>query len=338
MQLFQHDLWFFAIAGAAIAGAAYFTALVGVWLAWLTVLVVVVTRLTGTVRGSGRPAGTVGDAVSFGLPLLPMIAGDILFRIADRYLLLGYQNMSVVAEYTLCMNIAMIAYTVGASLMDLKIPALYAARNAASGASGGGPTEEMRAIFSVMLRLVLGAGIPASLALVFFSRDILRLLSGPAFHEAAPLLPWTAPVPVLFLVVAVWSRGLLAMDRSRLVGGMTLAAALVSGGLSFLLIPGGGAPGAASAISISLLALVVGLGWQLRWTHWMAWSAVRPWSLFLLTVMCVAGFAGILEWLPMEEPWWRLAAGGLWALVALAGSRTYAMSDFRTPSRQTAAA
>lgn len=337
LQLFQHDLWFLAIAGVGLAAVLSFSLLLGIWTVWLGALCAAVIIVTGRVRGDIAQAGSMREAVKYGLPLLPMIAGDILFRVADRYLILIYQNMTVVAEYTLCMNIAMIAVIVGASLLDIKIPALYAERNLIADGKISEPSSGMAALFSVMLRLGLAIGIVAALVLVLFSDEVLRLLSGPAFHSSAPLLAWTAPVPILFLVSSVISRGLLTMDRSRLVGGTTLAAAVFNVLLSAYFIPRWGARGAALAITVSLFALSVVLGWELGVKRWIKRSSLKPFSLLVFAAFGAAAFHMLNILMPSEFPAVaRLAAGGLLAAVALVVTGSISPADFRHTSADVA--
>lgn len=320
IQMFQNDLWFIGIVAAGAWAAASLTNSLWVWTGWLAATAAGVRLWARLPAAAARPGEGVGAVIRYGAPLLPMICGEILFRLADRYILLGFFEIRTVAEYTLCMNVAMMVFVMGASLLDLTIPSLYAARNLRSAGDGAVPTVEMRRVFGAMMRHVWGVGLPAGLALCFFHRDIFRIVSGPVFRDASVLLPWMAFVPLAFLSVTAVSRALLAMDRPRLVGGATLAAALLNLGLDFIAVPRWGAVGAALATLFSMTVLAVALGWVLGWRAWLRREDLRPCAIAAVTAACVVGFAAINLAGAGWSAWLRLlAAGGLTMLALLLG-------------------
>ena len=327
LQMFQNDLWFIAIVAAGGWAAASLTNSLWVWTGWLAATAAGVGLWARLPVAAARPAEGVGAVIRYGAPLLPMICGEILFRLADRYVLLGFFDIRTVAEYTLGMNVAMMVFVVGASLLDLTIPSLYAARNRRTAAEGLGPTPEMRRVFGAMMRHVWGVGLPAGAALCFFHRDIFRIVSGPAFRDASSLLPWMAFIPLAFLSVTAVSRALLALDRPRLVGGATLAAALLNLGLDFIAVPRGGAIGAALATLASMAALAVALGWALGWRAWLRRDDLRPGAIAAATAICVAGFAAIDRAGAGWGAWLRLLAAGGLTVAALLGGRIFSARD-----------
>lgn len=327
IQMFQNDLWFIGIVAAGSWAAASLTNSLWVWTGWLAATAVGVrfwARLPGSTT---RPPENLGVVVRYGAPLLPMICGEILFRLADRYILLGFFDIRTVAEYTLCMNVAMMVFIMGASLLDLTIPSLYAARNRRTAEEGTGPTDEMRQVFGAMMRHMWGVGLPAGAALCFFHRDIFQIVSGPAFRDASGLLPWMAFIPLAFLSVTAVSRALLALDRPRLVGGATLAAALLNLGLDFIVVPRWGSIGAALATLFSMVLLAVALGWVLGWRSWLRRADLRPGSIAAATAICSAGFAALQWGFPGLNAWLRLLAAGLLAVGAMLGCRIFSARD-----------
>lgn len=328
IQMLQNDLWFIAILAGGTWAAASLTHALGVWTGWLAVTVLLVRLWARLPKDILHPPAGIGEVIRYGAPLLPMICGEILFRLADRYVLLGFFDIRIVAEYTLGMNVTMMVFVVGASLLDLTIPALFAARNVQMhNTEQVGPSEDMRRIFGIMVRHVWGISLPAGAALCFFHRDIYGIVSGPAFREASVLLPWMAFIPLAFLTVTVVSRALLAMDRSRLVGGATLTAAVMNLGLDLVVVPRWGAIGAALATLCSMVLLAVVLGQVLGWRTWLRRKEVRPGAILVATAICAGGFAlidrGGAEW----SGWLRLLAGGLLTVAALLGCRIFSPKD-----------
>jgi O-antigen/teichoic acid export membrane protein len=351
IQLFQNDLWFLAVVAAGAWAAASFQHTLWIWTGWLAVLAAAVLVFDRRPGPSEAPQGEgVKDVLAYGLPLLPMMAGEIMFRLADRYLLLAFFDMSVVAEYTLAMNIAMMAYVTGASLLDLSIPHLYAAanrRNEAAGGCGGPaaggvrvrcmapPTEEMRKLFSLMLRHVIGLGAILGFGLAFFREDIFAIIAGPEFRDAAALMPSAAGVPLAFLLSLVASRALLAENRSRLVGGATLGAAVLNLAADFGVVPRWGAAGAALATLGSLVVLTVFLMAVLRVPRWIDRAAWRPVQLAMGIAGCAAGDWLIVTLLPEASPWVRIPLAAVPALLSSWLARIFTPADMAIlkPSR-----
>lgn len=332
IQIFQNDLWFLAIFAAGTWVASAFAHALWIWTAWLAVLALAVWRLDHRPGPTTLPDGEgLSDVFSYGLPLIPMIAGEILYRIADRYLLLGFFDMAVVAEYTLAMNIAMMAYVTSASVLDIDLPHLNAASNCNrprnSRIPAPPPTAEMRDIFSMMLRHVSGLGILLGLGLAIFRHDIFAIISGPEFRDAAPLLPWMAPIPMAFLLSTTASRAMLAQNRSRQVGAATLIAALLNLAMDTLTVPLWGARGAAISTFISLLALAIYLFCRLHPTQWISLHSWRPFRLLFMAAICAVAYIGIQRYLPTAGPWLRLFAAIPPSLLTLYFARTFTLAD-----------
>ena len=330
IQLFQNDLWFVAVFAAGAWAAAAFSHALWIWTAWLAVLALAVLAFDRHPGPAEPPGGGVRDVLAFGLPLMPMMLGENLFRLADRYLLAHFRDMAVVAEYTLAMNIAMMAYVTGASLLDLVIPRLYAAANRrtpAGAAASSAPTGDMRRLFSLMVRHMTGLGAILGLALAFFRRDVFAIIAGPNFRDAADLMPWIAPIPLAFLLSMVASRALLAQDRSRLVGGATLGAALVNLAVDFAIVPRWGAAGAAVATFGSMLALAVFLMAVLRAHRWLVRDEWKPFRLAAGILACAAVYHLVDRLLPAASPWLRLPFAALPTIPILFLSRIFTPSD-----------
>ena len=326
-QLFQSDLWFILFMALGSWAAASLTNSLWVWTGWLAATAIGVRLWSRLPAEKTRPSERFRTVLHYGVPLLPMIWGEILFRLADRYVLLGFYDLKIVADYTLCINMAMMVYVMGISLLDLASPPLYAECNRQTSSAGPGPNEAMRRLFSAMMRHMWGIGLPAGFALAVFHRDIFHILSGPAFRDASVLLPWMAFIPFVYLTVTATSRALLAMNRPRLVGGGTLAAAGMNLGLDVLLAPRWGGVGIAVATVFSMAVLACALGWVLGWRSWLLRSELRPGSIVLATAICAAGFAALRWGFPGLNAWMRLLAGGLLAGGAVMGLRIFSPQD-----------
>lgn len=338
-QMLQNDLWFLALLLIGAGVTLTFRISVMIWVGWMMLVVALTWRWLPwrDLRHTSDPGVNLRQILHFGVPLLPMISGEAAFRLADRYVLLGFRDMATLADYTLCANIAMIVFVVGASLLDMILPALYAHRNRAGGdAATYRPGPEARSLFAVMLRYSLGISLPAGVGLLIFNHDVLFLLSGPAFRSAAYLLPWLAATPLFFLLSTVFGRGLIAMDRTRLVGFSTLAAALLNVVFNLMLVPRLGGVGAALSNTVSLSLLTFYLGRALRWRQWTDMATLRGWNILGATASAAVWFSLVrFVFLPAHLPLARILLAGVGALFLLWIWGLARVSDMRWLQKRT---
>ena len=145
---------------------------------------------------------------------------------------------------------------------------------------------------------------------------ILSLLSGPKFHDAAFIIPWLAPVPLFFLLWAAFNRILLAMERSRLIGGLTLAAALLNLVLNILLVPHFQERGSALAMVLTMACLMTVTGVAVRAWLWIDWRGLMGRRLAILFLAVWFGLWVVRLYLG-SHPFFCLLAGGLWSVATI---------------------
>ena len=271
-QFFYSDFWFVSVVAVGVLIPLTMPTIIWTWALWL-LLVVAVTRRwfpAGAALRSRAEDSVLREILAFGVPLLPMIFGEWLFRLGDRYIVLAFLDIRSVANYTLCMNIAMIVYMVGLSLISLVLPEFNMVKNTTESGDPktGWTSPRMRELFTLMLRYSLVLSLPGGIALFLVGSDILAVLSDPEFHDAAFIFPWAAPVSLFFLLQVVCNRTLMAFDRSRLVGSLTLAAAGINIGLNLWLVPILHERGAALATVMSLAFLACCSAWCIRAWRW----------------------------------------------------------------------
>jgi O-antigen/teichoic acid export membrane protein len=270
------------------------------------------------------------EILGFGIPLLPMIMGEWIFQMQDRYVLLAFTDLESVANYTLCFNIAWVGAATGTSLLDLLITEFYKARNRVPSRNLATllANAPLRKAFTLMLRYGLVLSLPIGLALWLARVPIILLLSAPKFADVAPLLRWVAPLPFLFLMSVIAGRTLVAMDRGKVVGAGTLCAAGLHLILSLVLTPVLAERGVALAECLAYGTLAVYLGLRGHLLRWIEWRELRP--LRLLVYMAISGLGIHLAvmWLGNQH----LAAlllGGVITLAAMLGLGLVHKADIR---------
>lgn len=264
-----------------------------IWVTWLALTMLVTRRWValGEVFREQPPPSTLKNILAFGLPIFPMILGEWLFRLIDQYVLLGMKGLSTVAVYALAVNIAMVGFVMGSSVLDILITEFNRIRNRVGGRTVDDLVSsiEIKRSFTAMLRYALTLYIPVGAALCTIGWSLVRFFSGPKFDEAALIMPWTALIPLLFLVNLIFGRVLLSLDKSRTVGFATLAAAVLTLGLNLALVPGLGGQGAALANTLSMGCLAVFLGIRVRCWKWILWPELRGPALVAFALLCAGG-------------------------------------------------
>ena len=294
--------------------------IIWLWVIWLFLSLAVSQWMVRfrDVFGRSAPRARLRPILAFGVPLLPMIMGEWIFQVQDRYVLLAFTNLDALANYTLCFNIAWVGVGTGTSLLDVLVTEFYKVRNLSGSrdlrALSAHPP--LRTSFTLMLRYGLILAVPIVLALWIARVPIILLLSDPKFADAAGLMKWVAPLPLCYILVIISGRTLMALDRGMMVGISTLAAAGVHLTLSVVLAPRMGERGVALAGCAAYSLLAVHLGIQARIIRWIDWKELRPIRLLAFFLITASGLILAVRY-GAGRHFLALASGGLVSLAAL---------------------
>lgn len=178
--------------------------------------------------------------IAFGAPLVIWEVGSFVLHFSDRYFLRAYASLAVVGIYSLSYKLAMIIpFFVTGPFGQIWLPkALEIHRKE-------GPAAVP--ILASLQRHYCLALIAVSLGLTLFSEDVIRIVAGEAFHEAAGPIPVLALAMVFFGYRQVAQVGALIAENPGVVARSTAIAAAGALVLNFLFIPRWGAMGAAVA-------------------------------------------------------------------------------------------
>jgi len=345
-QFLAMDLWFFLVLAAlpflpaGASGGTAVTVVLWIWAGWLAV-VVLFTESWASIKkavplGRASPE-SLAAILAFSVPLLPMILGELLIRITDRLFVTGYAGAAAMGEYTATMGVATIVYGVGAGVLGLIFPELNREMNTRPEGTDPASHPPLQRIVSVMLRYALVLSICGGAVLVFLGGHVLNILVGENFRDAFYILPWAAPISLFFLLHIVFSRVLIAQDRSGLVGALTLAAGLLNVVLNAILIPRheSAGLGAAIATGISLAILAAASGFAVKGWRWIDRDALRFLRIVLGCTLSVAVYALSAHYLPRlaKAPTVNslliLGINGIASVAILLASGLFAPSDMK---------
>lgn len=186
---------------------------------------------------------------------------------------------------------------------------------------------EMRRILADSLRLIAFLGLPASVAMMVLNRPVVALLFqyGQFDERDTVLVAWAllfyglglAPLAALEII----SRAFYALGDTRtpvLAGAVQLVGmALLGLWLSEMVFPGlGWLPLGGLALAVSLSNFLE-VGLLLYWLQGKMGGVDGRhlldglWRMTLASGLMAAGMWLVLRWLPLEQPLWQLAAGGI---------------------------
>lgn len=186
------------------------------------------------------------EALHFGLPRIPHGVAHQVIAIADRYLLSRFVTMQELGVYSTGASFGLALKLFLSAFEYAWAPFYFAAmKEPDARATFTGVTT-----YAVAVLVLLVAGLSA----VAF--DLVRLMTPPAFHGAAAVIPWIALGVMLQGIYLLTSIGLNITKRTGYYPVATAAAAACSVTANLLLIPRFGALGAAwaNALSYGVLA------------------------------------------------------------------------------------
>lgn len=190
---------------------------------------------------------TLRSMLSFGLPLVPGLVASLLMTSADRYILNRYTTTTMVGLYSL-------GYSLGL-VINLIVQAIQLAWPAQMFEIA--KQTDAKQQFSLTLTyycLALGF---ASLGVSVLSREILAIMTTPAFFNAYIVVPMITLSYVFYGVRFMTTIGMAVNNKTKYASIIIVGVAILNLALSFLLIPKYGMLGAAWATLLSYIILAM---------------------------------------------------------------------------------
>jgi O-antigen/teichoic acid export membrane protein len=185
--------------------------------------------------------------------------------------------------------------------------------------------EDVEAIFRRLVGMTAVLTLPASIGLALVAEPLVRLMLGPAWMEAAPLLQVIAVGSALVVLGQACHAQFDAFGLLRQDFSVILVGAVVRTGLVAALVPGFGLMGAAVGVALSLLLEPVAY-LVLKWWA-MPFSARALAGVVIRPILATAGMALVVSRLDMAATAASETVAGLimpLALAALTGAVSYA--------------
>ena len=291
----------------------------------LDVFGVILGQLTGTIAGTSlalwlarhlfHPAvdrAALGEMLRFSIPLVPSGIAVLITLYIDRLAIRGFMTVADVGLFGVGYRVASIAGLAMIGLQAALTPLIYTNYRDVR------MPEQLARIF----RTFIGFAIVMVLGLALFAREILVVVSAPAYYDAAVVIPLLAPA-LLLSSMYIFAPGLAIARRTGPIAAIHIASALTNTALNLSLIPVLGIAGAAVATLFSAtltfgaymvlsqrhypvphdwlrLAGAACVGGASLWTG-LVLDPAPPWNLPLRVGLLVIA-AGMLGWLRLIRP------------------------------------
>lgn len=191
--------------------------------------------------------GVLREVLAFGLPRVPHGVAHQVVAVADRYLLTMFVSLREIGLYSIGASFGLAMKLFLSAFEYAWAPFYFATMNAPCAKR----TFSLVTTYGIAILALLAAGLSA------VSTDVVRLMTKPAFYEAARVIPWIGLGVAFQGVYLLTSIGLNITKQTRYYPVATLAAAGTSITANLLLIPRFGALGAAWANTIAYAVLAV---------------------------------------------------------------------------------
>ncbi len=187
----------------------------------------------------------------YGIPFVPSGLSQFILRLADRYILRLFEPMAAVGLYSLGYRLGEGISTAGEAFWAAWLP--FAFRTARE--EGG--RRRLAEVGGTWFGMIIAMAVLLSL----FSLEILRILTPPAFHGAARVVPVVAIGLALFSFYPVAEISLRITGRTGRIPVVNGLAAVVNLALNFILIPRMHILGAAWATALAYGVQFAGILW-----------------------------------------------------------------------------
>ncbi|MBI4344138.1 MAG: flippase [Euryarchaeota archaeon] len=193
----------------------------------------------------------------FSLPISATALAAFLLAYVDLFFLGLYRGMEEVGIYSAASPTSRILLAFSTALSAVLLPRLSELRSR-------GTQGEVRAEYTYSLKISILVLVPATLASILLSREIITLLFGPAYGPAARPFEILAVGTAFMGIFTINSGALQGLGMPSLPMRLLLSTALLDVILNALLVPGYGLEGAAAASTLSFAYAGVASTWLLR--------------------------------------------------------------------------
>jgi O-antigen/teichoic acid export membrane protein len=201
----------------------------------------------------------VKELLRMGVPLIPAFASLFVLQQMNKYILQRFDGLEAVGIYTVGYNLGFVMNLFVSGFTNAWYPYFM---------SFADKHAEARVLFGrILTYYIFGFG-ALSLLFYLFAKPVVMVMTQPAFHQAYKVVGLSATAQFLMGVFSLILPGMYFMKEVKYQSIVQSTAAFIVFGLNLLLIPWLGFLGAAIALALGHLVMVVlQLAWNLARKH-----------------------------------------------------------------------
>jgi O-antigen/teichoic acid export membrane protein len=218
--------------------------------------------------------------LAFGLPLVPAGLSMWILTFADRYFLQFLSTPQELGLYSLGYSFGLVINVLVVSPLGLAFsPFMFSIAK----------EKNANEVYSRVFTYFTVVAMLTTLALSVLSKEVLTIMTTPAFHDAYKVIPLIALSYALFGGYTILTVGISLQGKTGPIAAFVLCAAALNCGLNYLLIPHHGMMGAAAATLISYAALTVSSSLLSQWYYPIKYDWGRIIKILLAAAIIYAG-------------------------------------------------
>jgi O-antigen/teichoic acid export membrane protein len=210
-----------------------------------------------------------GNALHFGIPVIPHIIGGLLIVSADRLVIVNQLGVTDAGIYMVALQVGQAIGLLTDSFNKAYAPWLMKRLSEAEAPPRVRIVRGTYLYFAVILALAWLYGLLAP--------PLLQLIVGRSFHAAGPLVPYLALGYAFGGCYYMVTNYIFFESRTAILAGVTLCAGIANVILTVALVGRYGLEGAGLAFVLSNALMFLGTWWLAQRVHPMPWlNALRP--------------------------------------------------------------
>lgn len=282
LSLLDERLWLLLVVVAFLLDRVTLFGLLLFWNVGTACTISIAVFTGGLAGGRWRLDWTVvRTALTYGVPLLPFLAGFGTMWIVDRYILSLFHSATAVARFSLAQSISLMVAAIGAVFHGALFPYLSASR---VGKTRDAQSElQYQRVFTLSTKYTALIVVPLAIGVFVVRGPLVEALSGQSYASAEELLGGMLLVAVLNSAIQIIVQDLMLRDATRTVTTVFVAALAAHVGISLMLVPRYGAEGSVIAGIVTHVVMLVAVGWCARVFRVLDPNLLRPARICLAT-------------------------------------------------------
>ncbi|MFH0832266.1 MAG: polysaccharide biosynthesis C-terminal domain-containing protein [Candidatus Aenigmatarchaeota archaeon] len=184
----------------------------------------------------------VVPALIFSMPVIFIFLGSLIIEMGNRYVLNYFTNPATVGIFSLGYSLINLIYVLGATVSNVLQPYIAEAWNRKG---------DHNLLFNIALKYNIVTILPFMAFMLSLGYQVVGMISGPAYADAAAIMPFLIPFPLFAAMVFLFYQNILLRGRTKIIPAIYITSAAINIALNILLISRFGMYGAAIATTVS---------------------------------------------------------------------------------------